>query len=76
MSCIDIIRDSVETSIKLKLFKSKKKVIAKHMYSSKLVQFPISKCKTELYNFNPERLQKSASKAYPSPRENQPTERK
>jgi hypothetical protein len=66
MSCIEVIRDSVETAMTLKLFKSKEKAISAHISNSKLVSFPLSKCKTSLYNFNPERLQKSAVKAYPA----------
>jgi hypothetical protein len=36
----------------------------KHIFNSKLISFPLSKCKN-LDNFNPERLQTSAIKAYP-----------
>lgn len=64
MSCPQIMHDSVETSLKLGLFKSKEKAIYKHIYNSKLISLPLSKCK-HLNNFNPDRLKKSAVKAYP-----------
>jgi len=65
MSCIQIMQDSIETAITLKLFKSRDEAISKHIFNSKLVSFPLSKCKSSLNNFNPERLQSSATKAYP-----------
>jgi hypothetical protein len=36
----------------------------KHIFNSELISFPLSKCQ-KLENFNPERLQPSAIKAYP-----------
>lgn len=65
MNCIQTTRDSVETAMTLKLFKSRDKAISKHIFNSKLVSFPLSKCKSSLSNFNPERLQPTAAKAYP-----------
>ncbi len=64
MDYIQVLRDSIRTSMALKLFKSDEKATMKHIFSSKLISFPLSKCK-KLYNFNPERLQKSAIKSYP-----------
>ena len=61
---IEVLRDSIETSITLKLFKTKKEATMKHVFNSKLISFPLSKCKN-LNNFNIERLQSSAVKAYP-----------
>ena len=64
MDYIQVLRDSIETSISMNLFKDKQEAIMKHIFNSKLKYFSISKCKN-LNNFNPKRLQKSAIKAYP-----------
>ena len=64
MDYIQVLRDSIETSVSMKLFKSKEEATMKHTFNSKLISFPLSKCKY-LDNFSPERLQPSAIKAYP-----------
>ena len=64
MDYIQVLHDSIETSISMKLFKSKEEATMKHIFNSKLISFPLSKCKN-LDNFNPERLQTSAIKSYP-----------
>ena len=64
MSYIQVLHDSIETSVSIKLFKSKEEATIKHIFNSKLIYFPLSKCKN-LDNFNPERLQISAVKSYP-----------
>ena len=64
MNYIQVLRDSMETSISIKLFKTKEEATMKHIFNSKLISFPLSKCKN-LDNFNPERLQSSAVKSYP-----------
>ncbi len=64
MNYIQVLRDSIETSVSIKLFESKEESTIKHIFNSKLISFPLSKCKN-LDNFNPERLQTSAIKAYP-----------
>lgn len=64
MDYIDVIEDSVETSIDMKIFKNKQDALFAHIYKSKLVKIPLSRCKN-FVNFNPDRLQKSAVKAYP-----------
>ena len=64
MDYIKVLRDSIETSISMKLFKSKEEATMKHIFHSNLISFPISKCKN-LNNFNPERLQASPIKSYP-----------
>ena len=64
MDYIQVLHDSIETSVSMKLFKSKEEATMKHIFNSKLVSFPLSKCKN-LDNFNPERLQISAVKSYP-----------
>lgn len=61
---METLRDSIETSVSMKLFKTKEEATMKHVFNSKLILFPLSKCK-KLNNFNPERLQLSATKAYP-----------
>jgi hypothetical protein len=64
MDYIRIVKDSVRTSIALNLFRSDEESTIKHIFFSKLISFPLSKCK-KLYNFNSERLKKSAIKSYP-----------
>ena len=64
MDCIQFLRHSIETSVSMKLFKSKEEATMKHIFNSKLISFPLSKCKN-LDNFNPERLQPTAVKSYP-----------
>ena len=64
MHYIQVLQDSIETSITLKIFNSKEEASMKHVFNSKLISFPLSKCK-KLENFDPERLQPSAIKAYP-----------
>ena len=64
MDYMQILHDSIETSISMKLFKNKEESTMKHIFNSQLISFPLSKCKN-LNNFNPERLQNSAINAYP-----------
>jgi len=61
---VDVIRDSIETSITLKIFKTKSKALNAHIYDSKLVKFSLSNF-TNIENFDPNRLKKSAVKAFP-----------
>ena len=66
MDFIQTINDSVLTSVSMKFFSTKEKALIAHIYNSKLIEFPIEKCKNyKLNNFNSERLQSSAVKAYP-----------
>ncbi len=65
MNYIDVLRDSIETSVALGLFETHQNATMKHVFSSKLLQIPMSKC-VKLENFNPLRLQSSAVDAYPS----------
>lgn len=62
---ISIIIDSVETSVSLKFFKNKEDSILAHIFKSKLVKIPLSTFNKDIHNFNPNRLQNSAVKAYP-----------
>jgi hypothetical protein len=64
MDYIAIIKDSIETSITMGFFKSIKDSTNAHIYKSKLVNFPLSKF-NNVDNFNSNRLQNSAVKAYP-----------
>ena len=64
MDYIQVLHDSIETSVLLKLFKRKEEATMKHIFNSELISFPLSNCKN-LNNFNPDRLQPSAVKAYP-----------
>jgi hypothetical protein len=66
MDCLQNIKDSVETSLTLKLFTSKKTSSYYHIFNSKFLMFPISMCE-ELNNFNPVRLTKD-----PYPETNRP----
>lgn len=64
MNYVPVMKDSVETSVSLKIFKNKQESSFAHIFKSNLVKIPLSIFKnTE--NFNPNRLEKSAIKAYP-----------
>jgi hypothetical protein len=60
------IQDSVATSVNIKLFSSLKTSSYYHIFKSKMIRFPLSKCR-ELNNFNPDRLSKD-----PYPKEDRP----
>lgn len=64
MDYVSIIKASVRTSIDLKIFKTKKDSSLAHIFKSKLLKINLSIFKN-INNFNPDRLQKSAVKAYP-----------
>ena len=64
MSYISVIQDSIDTSIDMKIFKNRDESSFAHIFKSKLVKIPLSTFKN-VDNFNPDRLQKSAVKAYP-----------
>lgn len=61
---VSVIQDSIGTSLTLKIFKNEKDASFAHIFKSKLVKIPLSTF-TDVDNFNPERLRKSAVKAYP-----------
>jgi len=67
MDLKELINDSIETSVTLKLFKNKQESAYAHIYKSTYVMFPMSKCE-ELDNFNAE-LRLSDT---PYPPENRP----
>lgn len=56
--------DSIETSVSMKIFRSREDAVAAHMTHSKLVQIPMSQF-TDVANFDSNRLQKTAREAYP-----------
>jgi hypothetical protein len=63
---INIVKDSILTSITMKIFKNKEDAAIAHIFKSKLVKIPLSIFQNnEVNNFNSLRLQKSATKAYP-----------
>lgn len=64
MDYIYIIKDSVETSVSMKLFKNIDESLFAHIFKSKLKKIPIYRFKN-VNNFIPNRLQKSETKAYP-----------
>jgi hypothetical protein len=64
MDYIQVLQHSIDTSVSMKIFKNRENASMAHIFKSKLISFPLSKCKN-LDNFNPERLQPSAVKSYP-----------
>jgi len=59
-------RDSVSTSVSMKLFESKQDSHLAHVLKSKLVEIPLSTfANNGVENFNSDRLKESAVKAYP-----------
>ena len=66
MEFLQDIKDSVETSVNIKLFSSLKISSYNHIFNSKLYLLPLTQCK-ELNNFNPARLSKD-----PYPEEDRP----
>ena len=66
MEPINIIQHSVDTSVNLKLFTSRKSSVYYHIFHSSYVKFPLSQLKT-VDNFDINRLTKD-----PYPKENRP----
>ena len=66
MEYLQNMKDSVETSVSIKLFSSLNISSYYHIFKSKLLRFPLSKCR-ELHNFNSARLSKD-----PYPKEDRP----
>jgi hypothetical protein len=59
-------RDSVSTSVNIKLFENKQDARLAHILKSKLVEIPLYIFENnDIENFNSERLKDSAVKAYP-----------
>jgi hypothetical protein len=66
MECLQTIKDSVETSVSIKLFSSLKISSYYHIFKSKFIRLPMSQCRN-LDNFNPARLSED-----PYPKEDRP----
>ena len=64
MNFLDVIKDSIETSIALGIYQTKEESSYAHIFNSQLVKMPISVF-DDVENFDSNRLQKSAVKAYP-----------
>jgi hypothetical protein len=64
MDYISTIKDSVYTAVNIEIFKNYEEASYSHIFNSKLVKIPL-KTFNSVDNFNPNRLQISAVKAYP-----------
>jgi hypothetical protein len=64
MDYISSMIDSIDTSVSMKIFKNRKDASMAHIFKSKLVKILLSNF-NDVENFNKNRLQKSAVKAYP-----------
>jgi hypothetical protein len=63
---VNILKDSIRTSISMNIFKNKEDALIAHIYKSKLVKIPLNTFKNDnVDNFYSIKLQKSAVKAYP-----------
>jgi hypothetical protein len=58
------LRDSVATSVSMNLFETRERASMAHIFNSKFLEIPLSTF-TDVDNFNPDRLQTSAERAYP-----------
>ena len=58
------LRDSVATSVSMNLFESRERASMAHIFNSKFLEIPLDTF-TDVDNFNPDRLQSSAVRAYP-----------
>ena len=58
------LRDSVATSVSMNLFENRERASMAHIFNSKFLEIPLSTF-TDVDNFNPDRLQSSAERAYP-----------
>jgi len=68
MEQIQTMKDSVKTSVSLKLFKSEKESSYAHIFKSKYATFPMASCKDDLDNFNPARLSEDPYPDHDRPR--------
>lgn len=64
MDYVSILQASIGTSLLLKIFKNKEESLLAHIFKSKLVKLKML-IFNNVDNFNPNRLQKTAVKAYP-----------
>ena len=63
MDYVSILQDSIDTSVSIKIFKNREESSIAHIFKSKLVKLKMS-IFNNVDNFNPDRLQKTAKKAY------------
>ncbi len=61
---VNLLQDSIDTSVDMKIFKNREDASMAHIFKSKLVKIPLSTFKN-VDNFDPIRLQESAVKSYP-----------
>jgi hypothetical protein len=64
MDYVSILKDSIDTSVSMKIFKNREESSIAHIFKSKLFKLKMS-IFNNVDNFNSERLQKTAKKAYP-----------
>jgi hypothetical protein len=64
MDYLSVLQDSIDTSIEIKIFKTREEASIAHIFHSKLVKLHIS-IFNNIDNFDSNRLQKSVEKAYP-----------
>jgi hypothetical protein len=64
MNYISILQASIDTSVSIKIFKNREESSLAHIFKSKLVKLKMS-IFNKVDNFNSNRLQKTAKKAYP-----------
>ena len=69
MNYIFVFQDSIDTSVSMKIFKNRETATMAHIFKSKLDKISLSLFKdiNKVDNFDPNRLQVSAVKAYPLP---------
>ena len=64
MNNIEILQDSIDTSISMNFYKTREEASKEHIFNSRLIKMELKKFKN-VDNFNSERLKKSAVLAYP-----------
>lgn len=64
MDYVSVIKDSVTTSVFIKIFKNRDDALLAHIFNSNLVKIPLYTFQ-DVENFNPNRLQKTAEDSYP-----------
>lgn len=72
MDYMSILQDSIDTSVSMNIFKNKEEASLVHIFQSKLDKISLSifeniEDTNKVDNFDPNRLQKTAEKAYPLP---------
>lgn len=66
MDYVSVLRDSIDTSVSMKIFQNREEASLAHIFRSKLDKIPLSIFK-DVDNFDPNRLQLTAEDAYPLP---------